>query len=141
MGLRLAVLSALWLADCSVQSSVRMERGLAEMDITTIGIALGVVITGLYVILGAYFKRAFELNHTVLIFLAVFSLPGGIALIIAGMNGKISDLPSSWREHVTVAGIVAIGLAVHYVFGAFRDCWATQKKSAPEESRESQESS
>lgn len=99
------------------------------MDATTIGIALGTALSALYALTRAYAKQTFELNHTVLIFLAAFSVPGGIALIGAGFVGSASSLPSSWREHVTVAGIVAIGLAVHYIFTAFRDCWLSRQKS------------
>jgi len=99
------------------------------MDTTTVGIAFGIVLAALYVVLRAYAKQPFELNHTVLVFLAVFSIPGGVALIAASFVGNVSELPSSWREHVTVAGIVAIGLAIQYVFSAFRDCWLSRQKS------------
>ena len=98
------------------------------MDLTAIGIGLGLVASTAYALLRAWAKLPFELGHTVLVFLASFSLPGGIALINAGIMGKPTDLPSSWREHVSVAGIVAIGLAVHYIVNAFRTCWATRKK-------------
>lgn len=99
------------------------------MDTTTVGIALGILMSALYAVIRAYARQPFELNHTVLIFLATFSVPGGVALIAAGFVGNASSLPSSWREHVTVAGIVAIGLAVHYIFTAFRDCWLARQKS------------
>lgn len=107
---------------CSVQSSAKKERGLAEMDTTTIGICAGLLVSVSYALLSAYAKKTFELSHTVLLFLAAFSVPGGIALIIAGLRGNSMDLPSSWREHVVVAGIVAIGLAVHYGVDAFKVC-------------------
>jgi drug/metabolite transporter (DMT)-like permease len=93
------------------------------MDTTTIGIGAGVVAAVAYACIGAIYKKTFELNHTVLIFLAAFSVPGGVGLIVAGFNGSPTELPSSWREHVVVAGIVAIGLALHYVFEAFRGCF------------------
>jgi hypothetical protein len=99
------------------------------MDATTIGIALGIALAGGYALLRAWGKQSFELSHTVLIFLAAFTVPGGIALIAAGFVGDAKSLPSSWREHVTVAGIVAIGLAVHYVATTFRDCIAAVSES------------
>ncbi len=99
------------------------------MDTTTVGIALGIIMSALYAAIRAYAKQPFELNHTVLIFLATFSVPGGVALIAAGFVGNASSLPSSWREHVTVAGIVAIGLAVHYIVTAIRDCWLARQKA------------
>lgn len=99
------------------------------MDATTVGIALGVVLSASYAGIRAYVRQPFELNHTILIFLAAFSVPGGVSLIAAGFIGNANNLPSSWREHVTVAGIVAIGLAIHYVFTAFRDCWLSRPQS------------
>ena len=108
------------------------------MDATTVGIALGIVLSASYAGIRAYVRQPFELNHTILVFLAAFSVPGGVGLIAAGFVGNANNLPSSWREHVTVAGIVAIGLAIHYVFTAFHDCWLSrpqseeQPSSAPE---------
>lgn len=98
------------------------------MDATTIGLALGITGSALYTITRAVAKRPFELNHTVLIFLAAFTVPGGVALIAAGFIGTTDSLPSSWREHVAVAGIVAIGLAVHYIFSEFRNSWPSRAK-------------
>ena len=111
---------------------------MAEMDTTTLGIGLGILVAGSYAIIGAYSKRTFELNLTVLIFLAAFSVPGGIALIIAGFTGDANDLPSSWREHVVVAGIVAIGLALHYTFGVFKSCCQFSGKRAEVEAKREQ---
>ena len=110
------------------------------MDTTTIGIALGIALAGGYAILRACAKQSFELNHTVLIFLAAFSVPGGIAIIAAGFIGDAKNLPSSWREHVTVAGIVAIGLAMHYVVATFRDCLISfrQTKKSSDDAGENQ---
>lgn len=98
------------------------------MDATAIGIGLGLLASVGYVLLRAYAKLSFDLGQTVLVFLSGFALPGGIGLIIAGFVGKAAELPSSWREHVSVAGIVAIGLAVHYVVNEFRNCWLTRHK-------------
>lgn len=98
------------------------------MDSTAIGIGLGLLASVGYVLLRAYAKLPFDLGQTVLVFLSCFAVPGGIGLISAGFVGKAAELPSSWREHVSVAGIVAIGLAVHYVVNAFRSCWLTRQK-------------
>jgi hypothetical protein len=99
------------------------------MDTTTIGITAGLVCTSTYVGLQLYFKKAFDLPHTVLVFLAAFSMPGGVALIVAGYNGTPANLPSSWREHVVVAGIVAIGLAGQYVASRIYGCVQSARKS------------
>lgn len=93
------------------------------MDATSVGIALGLVFSSAYALLRMWAKLGFELGQTVLIFLAAFSVPGGVALIGAGLIGNPAELPSSWREYVSVAGIVAIGLAVHHVAIAFSASW------------------
>lgn len=100
------------------------------MDSTAIGIGLGLLASIGYALLRAYARLPFDLGQTILVFLSCFALPGGIGLINAGFVGKATELPSSWREHVSVAGIVAIGLAVHYVVTAFRNCWLTRQKDA-----------
>lgn len=99
------------------------------MDSTAIGIGLGLFVSLAYVLLRAYAKHPFDIGQTVLVFLSAFALPGGIGLINAGFVGKAAELPSSWREHVSVAGIVAIGLAVHYVVTAFRNSWLTRERA------------
>lgn len=100
------------------------------MDSTAIGIGLGLLCAVGYVLLRAYVKLPFDLGQTVLMFLSVFALPGGAGLITAGIVGNAAELPSSWREHVSVAGIVAIGLALHYVVTSFRNCWVARSKPA-----------
>jgi len=100
------------------------------MDTTTIGIALGVSLSVLYAAFRAISKQPFDLNHTVLVFLSAFSVPGGVAIIAAGFVGSADNLPTSWREHVTVAGIVAIGLAVRYVCSAFHEIWQLKIRPA-----------
>jgi hypothetical protein len=92
------------------------------MDSTAIGITTGLVFTGIYVGMLLYFKKSFDLPHTILIFVSSFSVPGGIGLILAGLSGSPENLPSNWREHVVVAGIVAIGLAAQYVVTRILGC-------------------
>jgi hypothetical protein len=98
------------------------------MDATAIGIGLGLLMSLAYALLRVWAKLTFELGQTVLVFLSAFSVPGGVALINAGFVGKAAELPSSWREYVSVAGIVAIGLALHYVVTAFRGSWLTRTR-------------
>jgi len=100
------------------------------MDVTTIGIGLGLLSSAIYATTLAYQQKTFDLNHTVLIFLAIFSVPSGVSLIAAAFSGSAGDLPASWREYVAVAGIVAIALALHYVFGAFKTCLKSKVRTA-----------
>lgn len=118
------------MAAFSAQSLAKTARGWAEMDTTAIGIAAGVSVSVAYAGITAYLKKTLEISHTVLIFLAAFSVPGGVALIVSGFIGNPQDLPSSWREHVVVAGIVAIGLAIDYVVREFKKCFGLTKKPA-----------
>ena len=100
------------------------------MDSTAIGIAAGLVCTVFYASMFLYFKKTFDLQHTILVFLAGFSVPGGIGLIVAGYYGSADDLPSNWREHVVVAGIATIGLAAQYVVSRFINCIKTANVSS-----------
>lgn len=111
------------------QFLAKRAKDLAEMDTTSIGIGLGLVFCASHSILVAFRQRTFNLGNTALIFLAGFSIPGGIALISAAISGNSSDLPSSWREYVAVAGIAAIGLATHHICAAFKDSWPENTKA------------
>ncbi len=93
------------------------------MDTTAVGIAVGLVGAVLYVAIRALRSRSFELVPTVLVFLASFSIPGGTVLIRAALSGNLQHLPSSWREHVAVAGIVVMGLAMQFVLRSFQRAW------------------
>ena len=115
---QLAQLSGVYL----VHSLANKAKELAEMDSTAIGIASGLVFSIIYALMLLYYKKAFDLQHTILIFLAAFSVPGGVGLIHAGLSGASANLPSNWREHVVVAGIVVIGLAAQYVVTRILGC-------------------
>ncbi|MGN6152767.1 MAG: hypothetical protein ACTHOH_12295 [Lysobacteraceae bacterium] len=103
-------------------SSASKARELVEMDSTAIGIASGLTLAAIYASMLLYYKKAFDLPHTILVFLAGFSIPGGVGLIFAGFSGSSANLPSSWREHVVVAGIVALGLAAQYIVSRISGC-------------------
>lgn len=93
------------------------------MDTTAFGILVGLTACILYALIRAVRQRSFDIGTTILCFLAGFSLPGGTALIAAGVRGVPSSLPSSWREYVAVAGIAAIGLGIHFLIQACRAVW------------------
>jgi drug/metabolite transporter (DMT)-like permease len=93
------------------------------MDTTATGIAAGILATLAYTVIRATRQRSFEIGATILMFLAGFSVPGGVKLLLAAWSGNQSALPSSWREHVAVAGIAVIGLAAHFLIQSFRNVW------------------
>lgn len=99
------------------------------MDPTAIGIVVGVVATLAYTLIRAFRQKTFDVGATILIFLGGFSLPGGTQLILAGWSGSISNLPSSWREYVVVAGIATIGLSAHFMIQSFKNVVPKNAKS------------
>lgn len=102
---------------------------MADMDATSIGIGIGLVICVIHAAVVALRQKTFNLGSSALIFLAGFSIPGGIYLIAAAISGRSSDLPSSWREYVAVAGIAAIGLAAHHICSALKNAWPENTKA------------
>jgi hypothetical protein len=94
------------------------------MDITSLGIVLGLAASALYTLIRAIRQRSFDIGVTILCFLAGFSFPPGGALIAAGLRGEVSALPGSWREYVAVAGVAGIGLASQYLIVSCRGVWA-----------------
>ena len=107
------------------------------MDITATGIAGGILATVVYTLIRALRQRSFEIGSTILMFLAGFSIPGGSKLIYSAWSGNQNALPSSWREHVAVAGIAGIGLAAHFLIQSFRNVWpkpaiAVQAQDSPD---------
>ena len=102
-----------------------------HVDQTAVGIALGILGAASYVVVRLHRQQAFELGATVLVFLGLFALPGGVGLIRAGLLGDVAQLPSIWREEVAISGIVTIGLSGHFLFGAFRAAFAHIVASEP----------
>jgi hypothetical protein len=91
-----------------------------RVDLAAASITIGVIGAAIYAAIRGVRHRSFDVGSTILIFLALFSCPSGIALIRAGILGDPTALPSSWREHVAVAGIATIGLSFHYVVTSFK---------------------
>ena len=104
------------------------------MDTTAIGITIGLTIAFIYASFRGIRERNFNLQQTILVFLAAFSIPGGIQLISAALLDNQNILPTSWREYVAVAGITVVGLAFHYLVEAFRISWHRQYKSSSKDS-------
>jgi drug/metabolite transporter (DMT)-like permease len=112
------------------QSLAKKARELAKMDSTAIGIACGLICAVVYSCTLLYFKKTFDLQHTILFFLGGFSMPGGVGLIVAGYYGSADDLPSNWREHLVVAGIAIIGLSAQYLVSRLFNCMKSANMSA-----------
>jgi drug/metabolite transporter (DMT)-like permease len=103
----------------------------SPLDTTGVGIVAGLIATVAYTLTRALRQKSFDIQTTLLIFLAGFSIPGGAHLIRAAWSGNPNDLPSNWREYVTVAGIAAIGLSAHYLVQSFRYVWPKRATISP----------
>jgi hypothetical protein len=99
------------------------------MDTTTIGIIAGLFCAGVDVGLHLYLKKGPDMQCVILVFLAAFSIPSGLGLIMAGCHGKVESLPSNWREYVAVSGIVAIWLSGKYILNRVRACLQKSNKT------------
>lgn len=90
------------------------------MDTTAIGIILGLACCALYVGLKLWRHKKFSPGGVFVVSAAGFSVPAGAQLIKAALAGDASALPSNWREYVTAAGVVVIGLSLQYLINVFR---------------------
>jgi hypothetical protein len=95
-----------------------------KADVTGVGIALGLIGAAAYSVVVAKRHKQFKTSATVTVFLGVFALPIGVVLINAALQGDSAQLPASWREYVTIAGVVGIGLAAEGTWRVFRDAAA-----------------
>ena len=91
------------------------------MDLTALGISAGLAACLGYAVAKHLRHGMIDVLSSVLCFLSGFSVPAGGALIIAAIRGDATKLPASWREYVTVAGIVIIGLAAQHLLRVFRE--------------------
>jgi phosphatidylserine synthase len=110
------------------------------MDITALGIVAGILATAVYTLTRALRQKSFDIGATITAFLAGFSIPTGAQLIRVALSGDLRVLPSSWREYVAAAGIVAIGLSMHFLAQSLRNAWAKQATIAPPNKQQGSES-
>ena len=91
-----------------------------SLDSTAIGIALSIVGCFLFACLEFHKRKEFEISHIVLVFLAIFAISGGVEMIYTALVGDAENLPTSWREYLSVAGMAGIGLSLNYVISAVK---------------------
>lgn len=104
------------------------------MDATALSVATGIVTTAAYSGIRFYRRRTFELTDTAVAFTAGLGIPTGITLISAAMAGDPTRLPTSWRECLSIAGVVFIGLSAEWLLKSFSSAWAKgAKMDAPRE--------
>lgn len=93
------------------------------MDITATGIAIGICGVVIFAVIQLIRQRTFDVINSVLVFLALFTIPLGVDLLRAAFIGDEKNLPTSWREYLAVAAAVGIGLAFSYIVRAFKSVW------------------
>lgn len=103
------------------------------MDTTALGIALGLGVSLIYTLVRGLRHRSIDPFTTGLSFLAGFAIPPAADLIRAGMYGQITPLPNNWREYLSFAGVVAIGISCQYLIQVFRTTFSYEVRSTPEE--------
>lgn len=101
------------------------------MDLTAIGIVLGVGLSGAYTSCRLWRRHSLSISGIFLMSLAGFSMPVGAALIKAAFAGNPQQLPEYWREYLPAAGSVAIGLSLQYVITVFRSVLAKDTTATP----------
>lgn len=103
-----------------------MNQLAMSWDVTTIGIAVGVI--------GALAFMALELSSrhdnnldfvdvgtkAGIVFLAIFAIFPSIELIWAGVEGNRQNLPPHWRAHVAAAGVIGVGYSLKFLIRTFR---------------------
>ncbi len=90
------------------------------LDITSLGIFLGIVGSIIFGALDFRRRHQFDISNIALVFLAIFAILAGIELILAAIKGDPNNLPSAWREYLAVAGMVGIGLSLNFVVQALK---------------------
>lgn len=109
-------------------------------DATSIGICLGLVSAVSFVGFNACRRRSPELRTGVTLFLAGFALPGATMLIAAGISGDQMDLPTSWRQHVGVAGVVMLWLSGDILLKRLMEAWSRSAKTGSDDETKPQPS-
>ncbi|MEZ8696692.1 hypothetical protein [Vibrio lentus] len=92
-----------------------------SFDGTAFGILVSVCFSIAFACLEFYKRGDFKVNNVALVFLAVYAISSGCELIFAALHGDPNNLPSSWREYISVAGMVGIGLSLNYVINAVKE--------------------
>ncbi|MBI4833404.1 MAG: hypothetical protein HY811_01105 [Planctomycetes bacterium] len=93
------------------------------MDTTALGIMAGIGGVFVFVIIQLFRQRTWNIINTVLVFLAYFSIPAGVDLLMAAFWGDEKKLPELWRQYIVVASIVVIGVSIQFVIQTLKSAW------------------
>nr|VFJ88737.1 MAG: hypothetical protein BECKLFY1418A_GA0070994_100542 [Candidatus Kentron sp. LFY] len=91
-----------------------------EMDSTALGIACGVIGSGIFAFLEIVIHRRHRRNridtarNIALVFFSILAIFSGGELIFVAFQGDPDNLPPTWRQYLALAGVVGVGLAFDY---------------------------
>lgn len=94
------------------------------LDQVSLGIVAGILACAIPGVIRVMRHGKFETGKSVLEFFAGFAIPAGVALISAGIVGKVESLPTHWREHIAVAGVVVFGLSLIHIINSCKGALA-----------------
>jgi hypothetical protein len=89
------------------------------MDLTGWSIAVGLVGTTPFALLKVFRHERLDVPGAVTMFLGLFSIPLALACIRAAIVGDPQQLPSNWRELLSVAGVVSVLLTLWVIKKAY----------------------
>ncbi len=89
-------------------------------DSTAYAIIFAVGGVSIFLIIELAIQKSIKPINNVIIALAFYGAFAGYELIKAALEGKPANLPEAWRIHLSIAGIVSIGLALQHVIKTFK---------------------
>lgn len=101
------------------------------MDLTGWSIALGLAGAGPLALLRVFRHGRLDVAGAVTLFLGLFSIPLALASIWAAIVGDPNQLPSNWRELLSVAGVVTLLLTLWVI----KKAYANALRAVPDEAR------
>lgn len=101
-----------------------------DFDITGIGIIAGIAGAAIYAVIELFRYKDLEVINSAVVCLTIFAMIAGGNLISVAMNGDIENLPTTWREYITVAGVVGIGLSIQQIINVIKKLFAPKASAA-----------
>ena len=99
-------------------------------DITGIGIIAGIAGSSIYASIELIRHKDLEVINSAVVCLTIFAMVAGGNLISVAMDGNPQDLPTSWREYITVAGVVGIGLSIQQIINVIKKLFSPKAGAA-----------
>ncbi|MEH6555899.1 hypothetical protein [Pseudoalteromonas tetraodonis] len=99
-------------------------------DITGIAIIAGIVGAAVYAAVELIRHRDLEVINSAVVCLTIIAMVAGGNLISVAMDGDPENLPTTWREYITVAGVVGIGLSMQQMINVIKKLFSQKAGAA-----------